>query len=152
MGNYQTNTNQQGDVYIYHGPEDRGEIVEAGGIIEMTKRYESMAYLVLLGGNEDDDGSQDTEKKQWWGNEDEPEERQYRGRFQQYLTGAPITSATVPVMEAAALEDMSEAFVPLYASEVIVSLTLLAPKMVRLDINIKLYNSEVVPITLEVAA
>ena len=152
MGNYQTNTNQQGDVLLYHGPEDRGDINESNGIIEMTRGFETMAYLALLGGNSDDDGTAATEKKQWCGNEGEPVERQYRGRFQSYLNGAPITSGIVPEMEAAATEDLSAAFVPEYAESVTCSISLPGPKRVSLEIQINLYNAEAIPITLEVAA
>jgi len=152
MGDYQTNTNQQGDVLLYHGAEDRGDINEANGLIEMTTGFETMAYLALFGGNDDDDGTAATEKQQWWGNEGEPDEQQYRGRFQSYLTGEPITSATLPEMEAAAIEDLAAAFVPLYAESVTCSLSLVTPKMVKAEIQINLYNAEPVLIALEVEA
>lgn len=154
MGDYQGNTNQQGDVLLYHGTEDCGEINEANGIIEMTTGFETMAYLALFGGNEDDDGTAATEKQQWWGNEGEPVEQQYRGRFQSYLKGATITSATLPEMEAAATEDLAAAFVPEYAESIECSLSIVASKTIGLSIKINLYNAEPVPIQIitEVAA
>ena len=152
MGDYQTNTNQQGDVLLYHGSDDRGEINEANGIIEMTKFYETMAYLCLFGGNQDDDGTEATKNSQWCGNEGEPEEQQYRGRFQSYLKGAPLTSALIPEMEAAAIEDLAAGFVPGYAESVTCSITLLTPKMASLNIGINLYNEEVVHLVIKAAA
>jgi len=152
MGDYQTNTNQQGDVLLYHGPEDRGEINEANGIIEMTRGFETMAYLCLFGGNQDDDGTEATKKQQWWGNEGEPDEQQYRGRFQSYLKGEPLTSALIPEMEAAAIEDLASVFVPFYAESVTCSISLFTPKMVKAEIQINSYNEEAIPLIMELTA
>lgn len=136
MVDYGTNTNQQGDVLLYHGDKDAGEINESGGIIEMTQRYETMAYLALFGGNQEDDGSSATEKLQFWGNEGEPPERQYRGRFQVRLSGAPLTSASLKDLETDALYDLESAFLPDYALSVSVSASILSPKKVKLVIVI----------------
>jgi phage gp46-like protein len=152
MGDYQTNTNQQGDVLLYHGPEDCGEINEADGIIQMTQFYETMAYLALFGGNQEDDGSAATEKLQWWGNEDEPEERQYRGRFQARLSGAPLTSASILDLEADAKYDLESVFLPDYAASVSVSASIVAPKMVHFEINIEAKSGEVYSMEFEAAA
>jgi len=152
MVNYQTNTSQGGDVLMYHGPQDRGDINESGGIIEMTQAFETMAYLCLFGGNEEDDGSEATAKLQWCGNDGEPEELQYRGRLQSLLDGTPLNSSSVRTLEAAALEDLVPEFVPNYAASVSVSVSVRTPKHISIYITIELHNAEVVPITLEAAA
>lgn len=151
MGDYGTNTNQQGDVLLYHGSEDSGEINESGGIIQMTTFFETMAYLALFGGNEEDDGSAATEKNQWWGNEGEPEEQQYRGRFQAMLTGVPLTSASIVELESAAKEDMEGAFLPNYANSIDVDASIVAPDTVSLVIDIEALTGEHYKINLEAA-
>jgi hypothetical protein len=152
MGNYQTNTNQQGDVLMFHSNEDCGEILESNGIIEMTTFYQTMAYLTLAGGNQDDDGSEATAYLQWWGNEGEPVERQYRGRFQRHLSGSPLTSASIIDIEADAKHDLEAAFLPDYAMSVSVSASIVAPKMVQLDVGIVALNGETYPMVLKFEA
>lgn len=152
MGDYGTNTNQQGDVLMYHSSEDCGDIKESGGIIEMTTFFETMAYLALFGGNEDDDGSQSTEKKQWCGNEGEPVEQQYRGRLQAMLSGVPLTSASLPVIEEAAKDDVEAAFLPDYASSIAVVASIIGPDMVSLVIDIEALTGEHYYVKLEAAA
>jgi hypothetical protein len=152
MGSYKTNTNQQGDVLMFHSNDDCGEILESNGIIEMTTFYETMAYLTLVGGNQDDDGSEATANLQWWGNEGEPVERQYRGRFQRHLYGSPLTSASLVEIEADAKHDLEAAFLPDYATSVYVSASIVAPKMVQLELGIVELNGETYPLTLKFEA
>jgi hypothetical protein len=105
MADYRTNSMQQGDVYLFDGP-DGGDIKLSGGYVTMTQYIETAVYLCWFGGNFDDDGSQATEKKQWWGNEGEPKENQYRGKLQSLLHGRPLTSALLPKIEKAAEDDV----------------------------------------------
>jgi hypothetical protein len=105
MADYRSNSIQQGDVYLFDGP-DGGDIEISGGYVSMTQFIETAVYLCWFGGNFDDDGSQATEKKQWWGNEGEPKENQYRGKLQSLLHGRPLTSALLPKIEKAAEDDV----------------------------------------------
>jgi phage gp46-like protein len=137
MATYGQNAEQIGDILMIH-QSDCGDIVEQGGIITMTKFFETMVYLILFGSNEDDDGSESTSKNQWWGNEGEPEEEQYRGRFH-YLTntGRPITSAFLIEVRDAAVEDLEKGLViPGYADSVSVSVFASGPK--RMDVSIRI--------------
>jgi phage gp46-like protein len=112
MGDYGQNAIQVGDILLFHSSEDCGDIIEEGGIVQMTQGFDTMVYLVLMGGNEEDDGSESTEKLQWWGNEGEPEERKYRGKFNAKIRGGkPITSAFIREVEEAGIEDLETAFV-----------------------------------------
>jgi hypothetical protein len=138
MGDYGQNAIQAGDVLMFHSSEDCGDIIEEGGIVQMTQAFETMVYLVFMGGNEDDDGSESTEKLQWWGNEGEPEDRQYRGKFNSKIKGGkPITSAFIRDCEEAGLEDLETAFVQSgLAKSVELSCYASSPK--RLDVSGKI--------------
>ena len=150
MGDWGKNTNQKGDVYFYQGVEG-GDIVEDGGIIQMTQGFETMAYDVLLGNNDDDDGSEATVLNQWWVNEGEQPENQSRGKLQNMIAGKPLTSGTLPEFETAALEDLSNAFVTSgYAESVAVKASIPRPKRLRLDISINLISGGTVPLALRV--
>lgn len=135
MGTYGQNAEQIGDVLMYHH-DDCGDIYVEGGIVTMTKFYETMVYLILSGGNCDDDGSESTEKNQWWGNEGEPEEEQYRGRLQALIgSGRPVTSAFLLDAESAATEDLETGLAG-YAETVTVSVVATGPKSVKFSIVI----------------
>lgn len=142
MGDWQANTNQIGDVLMYHSSEDCGEINESGGVIEMTEWYDTMAYLTLAGGNYDDDGSDATSHLQYWGNEGEPPERQYRGRFQRWLSGQPITSASLLQLEADAKYDLEQVLIPRYAQSLTVTARIKAPKMIELILVVAALNGD----------
>jgi hypothetical protein len=100
---------QAGDVLIFQGVDD-GDIESVDGIITMTAGLESMYYLILVGGNENDINTPDTKHLEWLGNEDEPVERQYRGRVQALLNGMPITSGTMQTLKDACIDDLSVGF------------------------------------------
>lgn len=144
MGTYGQNAEQAGDVLMYHH-DDCGDIYVEGGIVKMTRFYETMVYLILSGGNYDDDGSESTEKNQWWGNEDEPEEEQYRGRLQALLaSGRPVTSAFLLDAESAATEDMETGLAD-YAESVTVSAVATGPKSIKFSIVILFKTGEEYP-------
>lgn len=151
MGDYGTNAIQAGDVLMFH-QEDRGEIIEDGGFIQMTDGYETMAYLSLFGGNEKDDGSEATARLQWWGNEDEEPENQYRSRFQALVaSGRPVTSEFVTELAAAAEKDLGDDFVAGgFASAVkILSIRLVNPKRIALSVKIEMLEGTALPFMIE---
>lgn len=150
MADYTTNTIQAGDVLLFH-ENDRGNIREANGYMEMTQGYETMLYLSHFGGNEDDNGSEATAKKQYWGNEGEPPERQLRARLQSQLSGRPLTSASLVDIAAAALEDLERDFVtPGHAeSAEIESVELVTAKHVRITESLTFPDGTVMPFTIE---
>jgi len=100
---------QSGDVLIWQGQDD-GDVESIAGVMTMTNGYESMYFLTLCGGNEEDSNTPDTVHLQWLGNEDEPVERQYRGRVQNLLNGISITSGTMQTLKDAAIDDLTLAF------------------------------------------
>lgn len=151
MGTYSTNAIQEGDVLMIL-QDDRGNIVEADGIIEMTGSFETMILLTLFGGNEDDDKSESTSMLQWWGNEDEPEENQYRSRFQYECSrGRTLTSAAITVLVEAATNDLKDAFVTGgYAQSVEVSeVELVNPKRIRVAGFVTLNDDSVLKFDVE---
>ena len=149
MGDYSTNAIQEGDVLMHHS-EDRGDITELDGFIVMTKSFETMIYFSHFGGNEDDDGSEATKKNQWWGNEGEPEENQYRSRLQAMLDGRPLTSATLPLLADAALEDLERDFVPVLAKSAEVTLVeIISPKHFKIHEQLVLQDDTVIPFVVE---
>lgn len=151
MGTYSTNAIQEGDVLMIL-QDDRGNIVEANGIIEMTGSFETMILLTLFGGNEDDNKSESTSLLQWHGNEDEPEEYQYRSRFQYECSrGRPLTSAAITTLVEAATNDLKDAFVTGgYAQSVEVSeVELVNPKRIRVAGFVTLNDDSVLKFDVE---
>jgi phage gp46-like protein len=147
MVDYGTNAIQQGDVYMFDGPNG-GDIKEerrsyssgsepiVSSFIVMTKFIETAVYLCWFGGNEDDDGSQATAHRQWWGNEGEPKERQYRGKLQFLLDGRPVTSALLPQIEKAATDDIKNGMPKEVLASVSVSASAPSPKRVNLRADV----------------
>ena len=128
---------QQGDVLHFQGPDD-GDIFVQDGLTEMTQGFKSMVYIVLEGPNEADDGSQGTEHLQWLGNEDEPEANQLRGKFHQKLKNQPLTSGTLPTLQDAAIEDITDKFGDLLDS---VQVTISATSVNSVNVFVKLFLS-----------
>lgn len=94
------------DVLLYQST-DNGDINIADGVIELTDRQDTMAYLCLFGGNEDDSGSQDS-KLGWWGNLSESDPAlKYISETQHLLRSIPATSANLLRVEEAAKRDLS---------------------------------------------
>jgi hypothetical protein len=144
---YGSNAIQQGDVWLFDGP-DGGEIEEKNGFITMTKYIETLVYLCWFGGNREDDGSKATEKKQWWGNEGEPPERQYRGKLQSLLDGRPVTSALLPRIEEAALDDLKNGMPKsLFASA---SVYASAPSSKRVNLRAEIFTKTGTPYTVNI--
>jgi hypothetical protein len=152
MSDYGQNAIQVGDVLMFHGEHDVGDINENGGIIEMTSMFETMTYLTFFGGNHGDDGSAATTKQQWWGNDGEPEERQYRSRTQNLLSGNPINSASLKLIQEAAQADLEDAFiVGGYADSVEVTVRIIAPKRIAIEDKIILKSGKELRNRLEVS-
>lgn len=145
MADYLTNSIQQGDVYLFDGP-DGGDIELSSGYITMTQFIESAVYLCWFGGNWDDDGSQATEKKQWWGNDGEPQENQYRGKLQSLLHGHPLTSALLPKIEKAAEEDIRNGLSKDILDSVSVSASASSSK--RVDLEAHIFTKTGIPYTI----
>jgi hypothetical protein len=141
---------QAGDVLLYQSVED-GEINVEDGIVEMTKSFDTMIYLILMGPNEGDDGTAATEKQQWMGNEGETPEHRIRGRFHQFLEGVPITSANLLDMQAAAVEDITDGFGDLLES-VQCTVSASSSHAVQVSGNLTLTTGAVVPYRLELFA
>ena len=133
MADWTTNSIQTGDVLLLI-ENDRGNIYESDGYIEMTQGLETLHTLSHFGGNEADNGSEATVDKQWWGNEGEPPENQLRSRLQYELNGKPLTSASLVDVAAAALEDLDREFVTpgIAVGAEIVSVELVSAKHTRI--------------------
>lgn len=102
------NENYQGDILIY-STEDGGEINFNSGVIEMTKGFESIVYLLLFGGNIADNGTDATKDKEWWGNklEQNNPEKRLHSRFQNLIFGLPATPANLKRLKLAAEQDLA---------------------------------------------
>jgi hypothetical protein len=148
IGNdYGANIPQQGDVYLFDDT-DGGNIEVSNGFVTMTKYVETLVYLCWFGGNREDDGSKATEKLQWWGNEGEPPERQYRGKLQSLLYGRPVTSALLPKIEEAALDDLKNGMPKsLFASA---SVYASAPSPKRVNLRAEILTKTGTPYTVNI--
>lgn len=114
---------QQGDVLLQQVAND-GEIEVIGGIVTMTGRFGTAAYLSLYGGNKDDDGSDDSALG-WWGNIGETEDsRKYRSETQFLLETLPMSSANLKRVEDAAARDLEWFLTESIASSVEVEATI----------------------------
>jgi len=133
--------NYEGDILIY-STEDGGEINFNSGILEMTKGFESMIYLLLFGGNIDDDVTKATEKKEWWGNKIESNnpERKIHSRLQNLMHGIPATPANLKKLEQAIIQDLSLLTTEKIADKIETELSI--PKKNWLDIKIIVWKDE----------
>jgi len=137
----------EGDILIY-STEDGGEINFNSGILETTKGFESLVYLLLFGGNISDDGTKATEKKEWWGNKLETNnpERKIHSRFQNLIHGIPATPANLKKLEQAAIQDLSLLTSEKIADKIEIELTIPLKNWVNIEIIIwkdekKLYET-----------
>lgn len=96
---------QQGDVLLYQSVEN-GEIIVENGITTMTGGFETAIYLSWQGGNDDDSGTKD-DRRQYWQNclTNDPAEK-LRSEVQRIISGMPLTSANLRLLEAAGLKDL----------------------------------------------
>jgi len=133
--------NYEGDILIY-STENGGEINFNSGILEMTKGFESMIYLLLFGGNIGDDGTKATEKKEWWGNKLETNnpERKIHSRLQNLMHGIPATPANLKKLEQAIIQDLSLLTTEKIADKIETELSI--PKKNWLDIKIIAWKDE----------
>jgi phage gp46-like protein len=133
--------NYEGDILI-HSTEDGGEINFNSGILEMTKGFESMIYLLLFGGNIGDDGTKATENKEWWGNKTEPNnpERKIHSRLQNLIHGIPATPANLKKLEQAIIQDLSLLTTEKIADKIETDLSI--PRKNWLDIKIIVWKDE----------
>lgn len=94
------------DVYLYQSADD-GEIDAEQGDVLMTTGLETAVYLSLFGGNFRDDGTANSPNA-WWGNlnAETAGERQI-SRFQNFINGAPATSANLRRAEDKAIADLA---------------------------------------------
>lgn len=151
MADYTTNQQQGGDVLMLM-IDNHGEVFESDGFIQMTGGPETAIPLSLVGGNREDDGSDSTAKKQWWGNEDEPEENQYRSRFQ-YLakSGVPITSATATDLVEAAQDILDRDYVQGGFAESVTldTFELVTPKHFRIAGSMVMVDGSITPLVID---
>lgn len=136
MATYGTNPPQEGDVKLYQGLEN-GEINCTGGVIEMTKDFDTMVYLALYGGNNDDPGGDD-KSNQWWGNFSEPDvDKHYRSEYQYLIESIPATSGNLRLVEAAAQRDLEKAFVSTKIADT-VTVTATIPRINAITLTIEI--------------
>lgn len=93
------------DVLMFQ-TQDGANVNSVNGILELTDGPETAFYLSLVGGNLDDPGVGDS-SKQWWANAylTDPAKK-YRSQTQYLLRNFPLTSATLPRIQAAVLADL----------------------------------------------
>lgn len=132
---------QQGDVLLFQTDND-GEILVAGGIVEMSGGLETAAYLSLFGGNEDDDGLSNNGAT-YWGNLDELDPAmQYRSETQNLLQGIPATTGNLRRIEDAALRDLQWFVDKKIASSVSVVVTIPALNRIKITVDIEAQGEE----------
>jgi phage gp46-like protein len=95
--------NQQGDVLIFHTPDD-GDLEIKIGVITMGSGLRSAVYISLFGGNEDDSGG-DRDPHNWWGNIGQ--RVQVRSETQFLLQTMTPTSANLLRLEDAVRRDLN---------------------------------------------
>ncbi len=132
---------QQGDINLFQTNDD-GDIIVENGLVRMTGRFGTAAYLSLFGGNEDDDGSQDNSHG-WWGNIDEvdPAER-YVSETQNILESLPATSANLRRVEDAVRRDLQWFLVKNIANTVTVAVSIPAINRLKIVITIEAQGEE----------
>ena len=129
-------TFQQGDVLLKN-TGDGGEITIENGVVKMTGRFDTAAYLSTHGGNLDDGGESDTTKT-WWGNIDENiPERKYRSKTQYRLKSLPAISANIPKIQNAVDDDLQWFLDTKAASSVLSEVTLPARNRVQINVDIE---------------
>jgi hypothetical protein len=153
---YGNNATQAGDVLMFD-VGDGGDISLVGGynpstgatssLVEMTELFETMVYLELVGGNDGDDGSEAASTLQWWGNEGEPQNRQYRSKFQSIIKGSPLTSKTLSELQGVAQSQLETLLIDGgYAVAVSVSVSMPRNKTVSISVAITIFGGEIVPV------
>jgi len=128
------------DVRLYC-TADGGEIDIVNGQLVLADGLETAAYLSMFGGNEDDSGTESDDPLQWWGNWSETEEaRKCRSQTQHVLIGMPLTSGNLILLEEAAQADLAW-MLDYFATDVVVSARVVAPREVELTVEIEVGDS-----------
>jgi phage gp46-like protein len=132
---------QQGDVLLEQTNDD-GEITVENGLVQMTGKFETAAYLSLFGGNEDDDGRPDNEKT-FWGNLSEINPSfKLVSETQHLLQSIPATSSNLKRIEDAVKRDLQWFLNEKIASSVDVTVTIPALNRIKIVININAIGKE----------
>ncbi len=96
----------EGDVLLISTP-DGGDIQISDGLVLADRKFSTAVYLSLFGGNKDDDGKVKN-KRTWWGNliEGTKESEKMVSRFQNIITGLPLSTKNIRLAEQAAVLDL----------------------------------------------
>jgi phage gp46-like protein len=97
----------QGDLLLIDTP-DGGDITVDNGFFKADRAFATAVYLSLFGGNKEDAGKIKTNKT-WWGNtlEGITEAEKMASRFQNIISGLPLTVKNIKAAETAAKLDLA---------------------------------------------
>jgi phage gp46-like protein len=95
-----------GDLLLIETP-DGGDCVINDGLLEADRGFGTAFYLSLFGGNKADSGKVKN-RKTWWGNTlaGVTENEKIISRFQNFITGKPMTIKNMKDAEEAARQDL----------------------------------------------
>jgi phage gp46-like protein len=97
----------QGDLLLID-TVDGGDVVIENGLFKGDRAFSTAVYLSLFGGSKDDTGKIKTNKT-WWGNtlEGTSEAEKMVSRFQNIISGLPLSVKNVKAAENAAVLDLA---------------------------------------------
>jgi phage gp46-like protein len=101
------------DLQIFEGDllltetEDGGDVLIDNGLFVCDRSFNTAVYLSLFGGNKEDNGKVKNNKT-WWGNtlSGVSEHERLVSRFQNIISGLPMTTKNIQAAEAAASLDL----------------------------------------------
>jgi phage gp46-like protein len=107
-----------GDLLLIETP-DGGDFVLTDGMLEADQAFGTAFYLSLFGGNKADSGKVKN-KNTWWGNTlaGVTEKEKVISRFQNVITGLPMTVKNIKAAEEAARQDLKWAIDEEIADEI----------------------------------
>jgi len=97
----------EGDLLLRDTP-DGGDVIIENGLFVSDKKLSTAVYLSLFGGNKEDTGKIENDDKEWWGNKltGISKSEKIRSRFQNVITGLPLSVKNIKEAELAAKTDL----------------------------------------------
>ena len=131
------------DLLLRHTPNG-GDFKLSNGRILLDESLSTAFYISLFGGNEEDNGDSETQDDEYWANKiARVPERSIRSKTQSALAGTEARSSNRAIIENAALDDLQWAVSGDYVENITATVTIPAPKMVRLKIDTRINGQNI---------